>query len=67
MAPQPPNPPVTAAVADGASLPARIARPQPLRISTDRLLAGRREIVLQHGLEEYRLRITSAGKLLLTK
>jgi hemin uptake protein HemP len=30
-------------------------------------MGGRREIVLQHGLEEYRLRITSTGKLLLTK
>jgi hemin uptake protein HemP len=66
MAHQPVLPPVTVAVADGASLP-RVVRPQPLRISTDRLMGGRREIVLQHGLEEYRLRITSAGKLLLTK
>ncbi len=40
---------------------------RPPRISTERLMGGRREIVLQHGLEEYRLRITSAGKLLLTK
>jgi len=42
--------------------------PPPLpRISTDLLMGGRREIVLQHGPYEYRLRITSAGKLILTK
>jgi hemin uptake protein HemP len=40
---------------------------RPPRLSTERLMGGRREIVLQHGLEEYRLRITSAGKLILTK
>ena len=40
---------------------------RPLRIATDRLMGGRREIVLQHGDEEYRLRITSLGKLILTK
>jgi hemin uptake protein HemP len=43
------------------------APPPTRRISTDRLMAGRREIVLQHGLQEYRLRITAAGKLILTK
>jgi hemin uptake protein HemP len=30
-------------------------------------MGGRREIVLLHGFEEYRLRITSTGKLILTK
>lgn len=65
-------PPVSrppAAVVDSASQPS-----QPLttgarspRIPTDRLMGGRREIVLLHGLEEYRLRVTSTGKLLLTK
>jgi len=37
------------------------------RVTTDRLMHGRREIVVQHGLEEYRLRITATGKLILTK
>jgi hemin uptake protein HemP len=37
------------------------------RITTDRLMQGHREIVVQHGREEYRLRITSLGKLILTK
>jgi hemin uptake protein HemP len=31
------------------------------------LMRGRREIVVQHGIEEYRLRVTAAGKLILTK
>ena len=44
-----------------------VAPLRPLRIPTDRLMAGRREIVLQHGAEEYRLRVTSLGKLILTK
>ena len=30
-------------------------------------MAGRRVIVIRHGAEEYRLRITGAGKLILTK
>jgi len=37
------------------------------RVTTDWLMRGRREIVVQHGVEEYRLRITAAGKLILTK
>lgn len=37
------------------------------RVTTDWLMRGRREIVVQHGLAEYRLRITAAGKLILTK
>ena len=34
--------------------------------STD-LFQGEREIVIRHGAEEYRLRITRTGKLILTK
>jgi hemin uptake protein HemP len=37
------------------------------KIASDRLMNGRREIIIQHGPEQYRLRITGAGKLLLTK
>jgi hemin uptake protein HemP len=36
-------------------------------IDTRELMAGERAIVIRHGNEEYRLQITSAGKLLLTK
>jgi hemin uptake protein HemP len=36
-------------------------------ISSAALFRDRREIVIRHGDEEYRLRITKANKLLLTK
>jgi hemin uptake protein HemP len=39
----------------------------PSGISTDELFHGRRELVIRHGDVEYRLRITRAGKLILTK
>jgi hemin uptake protein HemP len=31
------------------------------------LLAGEREAILEHGGQDYRLRITASGKLILTK
>ena len=37
------------------------------RFSSDELLGGQRELVIEHSGEEYRLRITSKGKLILTK
>ena len=37
------------------------------RIASEQLMKGRREIIIQHGREEYRLRVTAAGKLILTK
>ena len=37
-----------------------------LRLSTEDLFAGNREIALMHNGREYRLRITQQGKLLLT-
>ncbi len=37
------------------------------RITSDELFAGCRELVIEHSGEEYRLRITSKGKLILTK
>jgi len=36
-------------------------------ISSVELLCGRRELIIEHSGEEYRLRITSKGKLILTK
>jgi hemin uptake protein HemP len=36
-------------------------------VRSDELLHGRREIVIVHHDEEYRLRVTRAGKLILTK
>ncbi|HYM01441.1 MAG TPA: hemin uptake protein HemP [Stellaceae bacterium] len=46
--------------------PAGVPRPTP-RLTTAQLMHGRREIIIEHGQEEYRLRITGTGKLLLTK
>lgn len=41
---------------------------QPLpRVDSYVLLGGKREIIIEHKGDEYRLRITSQGKLLLTK
>ena len=37
------------------------------RVDSLRLLAGGRELVIQHGAEEYRLRLTRNDKLILTK
>jgi hemin uptake protein HemP len=37
------------------------------RVSTNELMAGSREIILDHDGKEYRLRITSLGKLILTR
>jgi len=36
-------------------------------VRSDELFHGQREIVIVHREEEYRLRITRAGKLILTK
>lgn len=34
---------------------------------SDQLLVGQREVLIQHGTETYRLRLTRAGKLILYK
>ncbi|GLQ96957.1 hemin uptake protein HemP [Dyella mobilis] len=41
--------------------------PSVRRISSQRLLAGERELVIQHLGSEYHLRLTRNGKLILTK
>ena len=41
--------------------------PRTLRIASSELFNGQRHIVIVHGGEEYRLHITKAGKLILTK
>lgn len=46
--------------------PARPAAP-PRKVSTEALLLGRSEVIIEHRGDEYRLRVTSNGKLLLTK
>jgi hemin uptake protein HemP len=41
--------------------------PQPRRHKVSDLLGTDREAILEHGGQEYRLRITASGKLILTK
>jgi hemin uptake protein HemP len=58
----PPRPePKPVPVADGAAKPARRC------ISSAELLAGERMLVIRHGAQLYRLQLTGAGKLILTK
>lgn len=49
-----------------AQAPARRA-PEPVEIDSTRLLEGRREVLIRHGGEYYRLRHTRNDKLILTK
>jgi hemin uptake protein HemP len=44
-----------------------VSRPQRKRITTADLMQGAREIIILHQGEEYLLRITKTGKLILTK
>lgn len=46
------------------SRPAEVARP---RLKVSELLEGGREAILEHDGQDYRLRITANGKLILTK
>jgi len=41
--------------------------PGLVRITTTQLFQGRRSVVIVHSGQEYRLQITKAGKLILTK
>jgi len=53
---------------DDAHARAAVALPQRARLHSDALFApGASEVEIQHGEAIYRLRITSLGKLLLTK
>jgi hemin uptake protein HemP len=49
---------------DGAAPPAALP---PLVLTSEEVFQGRREILIEHGGEMYRLRITSRGRLILTK
>jgi len=54
---------------NAADLPSREA-PGPKmkpRVQAAALFAGAREVIIEHGPEEYRLQITRHGKLILTK
>jgi hemin uptake protein HemP len=39
----------------------------PVELTSHALLGGRREILIRHGEEQYRLRLTRMNKLILTK
>lgn len=39
----------------------------PRRVTVEALMLGRNEVIIEHRGDEYRLRVTSNGKLLLTK
>jgi hemin uptake protein HemP len=49
------------------SLQSQTPPARPPRLDSRQLLQGGKEIVIVHGTEEYRLRLTAAGKLILTK
>lgn len=51
----------------GTSADAEASATGPPVVSTVSLLAGRREVIIRHGDEDYRLRITGNNKLILTK
>jgi len=36
-------------------------------VTSESLLRGQRQLVIRHGADEYRLRVTQGGKLILTK
>jgi hemin uptake protein HemP len=42
-------------------------RQEPAVLTSEALFAGRREITIRHGTEQYRLRLTRMNKLILTK
>ena len=59
-----------AADVHAASSPPPIVRPaaaRPAIVRTEDLFGARREVIIKHGQEEYRLRITRTDKLILTK
>jgi hemin uptake protein HemP len=47
--------------------PAAESTAVPRIVSSESLLAGQRELLIQHGAERYRLRLTASNKLILVK
>ena len=41
--------------------------PRPRRLTVSELLQGEREVILEHDSQDYRLRITANGKLILSE
>jgi hemin uptake protein HemP len=54
-------------VGDPKETERRTTAAEPRHISAVDLFAGAREVILEHDGQRYRLRITSNGKLILTK
>ena len=52
--------------AEAHSRAARAGGPLP-RLRVRDLMGGEREVILEHGGQDYHLRITASGKLILTK
>jgi hemin uptake protein HemP len=52
---------------DPTSPPADESTALPRIVSSESLLAGQRELLIQHGAERYRLRLTASNKLILVK
>lgn len=60
--------PLTEPVRSGeASRPTHSQAPERRRLASEKLFDGRTEIEIAHGDAIYRLRVTSLGKLILTK
>jgi len=44
-----------------------VSRPDAVEVTSEKLLRGRREVLIRHGADQYRLRLTRMNKLILTK
>ena len=51
----------------GAAGPPSPPGGKPRRLKVSEIMEGEREAILEHDGQEYRLRITASGKLILTK
>jgi len=49
---------------NGASV---ASRSDAVELTSEKLLRGRREVLIRHGADQYRLRLTRMNKLILTK
>ena len=47
--------------------PEETEKPAPPTVTSEQLLGGRRQLIIQHGDERYRLMLTRSNKLTLTK
>jgi hemin uptake protein HemP len=54
-------------VSEAAARAPREESPEPREIRSEELLDGAREVLIRHGEECYRLRLTRQDKLILTK